>query len=191
MFRIRGGSWVTTRPSITMSPAVGSSIPAIIRRSVVFPHPDGPRRTRNSPSSVARSTCATALTCPNNFDIARISTRPMMSAASKWYALLRSPAQESDGARRQRTAPPRRPQDERRGLLLPAHEPLLPPLHVDRLDQEFGLRHRLFGLHPPGGVGHHVRQDKGGEDLALRRVRRPRVPHVGAPLLLILDHREP
>src|SRR5512143_1255018 len=157
MFRIRGGSRVTTRPSITMSPAVGSSIPAIIRRSVVFPHPDGPRRTRNSPSAVARSTCATALTCPNSFDIPRISTCPMMSAASIWFAVLRSTAQESDGAPRRFPASARRPQEEKRGLLLSAHEPLLPPLDVDRLGEELGLRHRVLGLHPAGGVGHHVR----------------------------------
>ena len=49
MFRIRGGRWVTTRPSMTISPAVGSSIPAIMRRRVVFPHPEGPEEDQKLP----------------------------------------------------------------------------------------------------------------------------------------------
>jgi hypothetical protein len=56
MFRILGGRWVTTWPLMRISPEVGSSMPAIIRRRVVFPQPEGPRRTRNSPSAVSRFT---------------------------------------------------------------------------------------------------------------------------------------
>jgi hypothetical protein len=37
-------------------PASGLSKPAIIRRRVVFPHPDGPRREKNSPLCMVRST---------------------------------------------------------------------------------------------------------------------------------------
>src|ERR1700687_1463593 len=62
--RSRGGSRVTTRPPIRTSPRVGSSSPAIIRRSVVFPEPEGPRKTMNSPSRVARLTSLTAPSCP-------------------------------------------------------------------------------------------------------------------------------
>src|SRR3954454_22074264 len=36
--------------------------PHIERRSFVFPHPDGPTRTMNSPSSIVSSTPSTALT---------------------------------------------------------------------------------------------------------------------------------
>ena len=41
-------------PSIRIAPCVTSSSPASIRRSVDFPHPDGPTRTRNSPSAMER-----------------------------------------------------------------------------------------------------------------------------------------
>ena len=67
MSRIRGGRFVTTRPSMTISPSVGSSIPAIIRRRVVFPHPEGERRTRNSPSFVASSTWSDGPHFPEEF----------------------------------------------------------------------------------------------------------------------------
>src|SRR6188508_298697 len=48
-------------------PAVGVSNPAIIRRVVVFPDPDGPSIEKNSPSRTSRSTPSTATTSPNRF----------------------------------------------------------------------------------------------------------------------------
>src|SRR5262245_31228400 len=50
-----------------MSPPVTSSSPAIIRSVVVFPHPEGPTRTRNSWSRTVRSMPATATTSPKRF----------------------------------------------------------------------------------------------------------------------------
>src|SRR4029450_12368810 len=41
-------------------PALGVSKPARHRNVVVLPHPLGPRRTRNSPSSISRSRSSTA-----------------------------------------------------------------------------------------------------------------------------------
>src|SRR5215218_2832716 len=64
ILRALGGSSLTTRPPMSTSPSVGCSSPAMVRSSVVLPHPDGPRRTRYSPSSVARSTPSTACTRP-------------------------------------------------------------------------------------------------------------------------------
>src|SRR5512144_54782 len=64
MRRSRGDRSFTTLPPIITSPAVGVSRPAIMRRRVVFPEPDGPRKTRNSPSSVARLTSLTAPSSP-------------------------------------------------------------------------------------------------------------------------------
>src|SRR6266498_180373 len=64
MPRARGGRSVTTLPPMRTSPRVGSSSPAIIRRSVDFPEPDGPRKTRNSPSAMTRSTSLTAPSSP-------------------------------------------------------------------------------------------------------------------------------
>ena len=58
MFRFFGGIWVMSTslapllssPLILMiRPEVGCSIPISIRRIVVFPHPEGPSRERNSP----------------------------------------------------------------------------------------------------------------------------------------------
>src|SRR5215210_233291 len=48
-------------------PAVGASNPAIIRRVVVLPEPDGPSIEKNSPSATSRSMPPTATTSPNRF----------------------------------------------------------------------------------------------------------------------------
>src|SRR3954447_26512459 len=52
-------------PAIVMVPAVGSSSPATIRRVVVFPQPEGPRRAKNRPCSTTRSRLSTAVKVPN------------------------------------------------------------------------------------------------------------------------------
>src|SRR5829696_8976762 len=62
MSRRRGASIVTSRPPIEILPPLASSSPAIMRKSVVLPHPDGPTRTMNSPSPISRSTPSTART---------------------------------------------------------------------------------------------------------------------------------
>ena len=54
----------TATPSISMRPAVGLMKPAIIRKVVVLPQPDGPSSDTNSPSRRVRSTSATAGTGP-------------------------------------------------------------------------------------------------------------------------------
>src|SRR4051812_22867294 len=54
----------TSRPPITISPESASSRPATARRIVLFPHPDGPSRTRNSPSAICSETSETASTLP-------------------------------------------------------------------------------------------------------------------------------
>ena len=71
---------------MTMSPAVCFSRPAIIRKRVVLPHPDGPRRTRNSPSRTARSTPSTAVWSPHSLRSAFVSTM----AIRERYSSLRS-----------------------------------------------------------------------------------------------------
>ena len=52
----RIGTSRTEFPSIKISPLLGTSNPAISRRSVVFPHPEGPRTVRHSLSLVATDT---------------------------------------------------------------------------------------------------------------------------------------
>src|ERR1035438_2689046 len=75
MSRSRGGTSFTTSPPIQISPDVISSSPAIMRRVVDLPQPDGPTRTTNSSSSISRSMPLTAWTLPSNaFDTLRIET---------------------------------------------------------------------------------------------------------------------
>ena len=40
---------------MSTSPSLGCSKPAIMRSAVVLPHPEGPRRDRNSPALILRS----------------------------------------------------------------------------------------------------------------------------------------
>src|SRR6266545_1653985 len=72
--RSRGERSFTTRPSTLISPDVGSSRPARIRRAVVFPEPDGPTSTTNSPSPISNETSSSASTWPNRFDTRSNST---------------------------------------------------------------------------------------------------------------------
>src|SRR4051812_27424020 len=66
MSRSGGATSLTTSPPIRTSPEVARSRPAAIRRTVVFPDPDGPTRTRNSPSATIRSRSSTASVPPGN-----------------------------------------------------------------------------------------------------------------------------
>ena len=49
-----GGSSVTSSPPIRMRPAVGISRPAIMRRVVVLPQPDGPSSVTSVPGSMVK-----------------------------------------------------------------------------------------------------------------------------------------
>src|SRR5918996_5684851 len=89
-WRARGGRPLTTLPPISTSPSVASSSPATVRSSVVLPQPDGPSRTRYSPSLVARSTPSTARTSPPR----NCLTRPLSSTASATAAPLRRAADQ-------------------------------------------------------------------------------------------------
>ncbi len=74
MSRWRGARSVTSRPPIEMLPSVTSSSPAIIRRSVDLPQPDGPTSTMNSPSPTVSETPSTARTPFGNSLATRSST---------------------------------------------------------------------------------------------------------------------
>ena len=60
MSRSLAGTRFITRPSMRSSPEVIASSPAIMRRVVDLPQPDGPSRTMNSPSSISSETSSTA-----------------------------------------------------------------------------------------------------------------------------------
>ena len=63
--RCAGPTLVMSLPSMSTCPEVTSSSPAIRRRSVDLPQPDGPTNTANSPFSILRSTPLMTLTAPN------------------------------------------------------------------------------------------------------------------------------
>jgi len=66
MPRARGGTSPSMRtPPIRISPDVGRSSPAIMRSRVVFPQPEGPSKTKNSPSRIDKLTPSTAWKSPN------------------------------------------------------------------------------------------------------------------------------
>ena len=64
MSRSLAGTGFTMRPSIDSTPEVIDSSPAIMRKVVVLPQPDGPRNTISSPSAMVRLTSCTAFSLP-------------------------------------------------------------------------------------------------------------------------------
>src|SRR5215218_8806351 len=60
-----------------MSPLVGASCPPIIRNVVVFPHPEGPRRTTYSPCAMCRLMSSTASTSSPKRFVRLLSSRPV------------------------------------------------------------------------------------------------------------------
>src|SRR3954471_20119720 len=121
--RLFGGACVMSAPSTVIVPAVGCSKPAIIRRVVVLPQPDGPRNDTNSPFWAARLKSSTATFWANRFWMP-VSSRnvidrgpPMRSMRSTDLdAGASASADDGDGDHRE----PRQPEaDERhRGWLI-------------------------------------------------------------------------
>src|SRR5439155_15627833 len=90
--RARGGTSPSTRWSpMWISPDVGRSSPAIMRSRVVFPEPEEPSKTRNSPSRIDRSTPSTAWRSPKYFFSLRISTPATAPPASSRSRVPPSP----------------------------------------------------------------------------------------------------
>src|SRR5579871_2206269 len=81
MSRSLGGTSLTTSPPMRISPSVMSSRPAIMRRVVVLPHPDGPTSTTNSLSEMSRSMPRTAGTSSYFFTTFRSVTWAMCASA--------------------------------------------------------------------------------------------------------------
>jgi hypothetical protein len=55
---------VTSSPPIRIRPEVGISSPAIMRRIVVLPQPDGPSRVTSDLGAIENETSRTAATSP-------------------------------------------------------------------------------------------------------------------------------
>src|SRR6185503_14961799 len=74
-----GGTWLTTRSPMRISPAVMFSRPAIMRSRVDLPQPDGPTRTTNSPSPMVMLTPWMTSVVPKIFLTSRIATNAIES----------------------------------------------------------------------------------------------------------------
>src|SRR4051812_35701753 len=74
MLRSRGGSRVTSRPAMTTSPGSGGSNPQRKRKIVDFPPPDGPSRTKKSPSATSKLTSSTTTLPPSILRSCRASS---------------------------------------------------------------------------------------------------------------------
>src|SRR5580704_13052240 len=83
MSRSFGLRLLTTRSPILIRPLVISSRPAIMRRSVDLPHPEGPTSTTNSPPSASMSTLRMTLTEPKDFSTFSILTPAMLALQSR------------------------------------------------------------------------------------------------------------
>src|SRR5690349_6839181 len=66
MSRLCTGTSVMSWPPTWTRPASGISKPAIMRRDVVLPQPDGPSSEKNSPAAMSSVTPSTAMTLPSN-----------------------------------------------------------------------------------------------------------------------------
>src|SRR5262245_41638380 len=101
MSRSIGGRSFTTRLPMRISPEEISSSPAIMRKVVVFPQPDGPTNTMNSLSRAWRLTSLTAWTWPSYHLLTPASTTsatalPLHRAGQAGYVVL---AEERVGER--------------------------------------------------------------------------------------------
>src|SRR5438128_727392 len=67
MSRCRARLKVTSSPSSRICPEEGSSSPAIMRRVVVLPQPEGPSKTKKSPSPMVNEEERTAVKSPKRF----------------------------------------------------------------------------------------------------------------------------
>src|ERR1700730_2407697 len=92
MSRSLGGTALTTRPPMAISPDVMFSRPASMRSKVDLPQPDGPTRTTNSPSAMSTLTPCNTSTGPNAFRTVSISTvailPPRAAAEAAFYLNL-------------------------------------------------------------------------------------------------------
>src|SRR5512132_2509602 len=115
MSRSLGGTLLTTRPPIAISPLLISSRPASIRNSVDLPQPDGPTSTVNSPSAMSNEMPWITFVVPNDFSMFLNDTEAMV-VISRFHRAGGQPADHValervvDRRRRQRVDQARRHQ---------------------------------------------------------------------------------
>src|SRR2546429_1461226 len=91
MSRFFGGRSFTTVPPTRTVPEAMSSSPAIMRRAVVLPQPDGPTKTTSSPSAISRLRSLTA-TVPSGYVLETLSseTRAIVRSYTTAYQKARN-----------------------------------------------------------------------------------------------------
>src|SRR5882724_8855749 len=178
-FRARGGRPVTMFPSITISPEVGRSSPAIMRINVVLPQPDGPSRTRNSPSLAMRSMPSTARTSSKSLVMRRVSTMAMRESrlppSAKPFTGTASVPGMARWARNSRapTAVPARRSD---------HLSIF-PFRPDRFHLGVSPRESILrSFRTCGGFGEHRVDHPGRESLIDRGIGVAGIADVGRPI---------
>src|SRR5438067_7992473 len=177
ILRSRGARSFTTRLPMTMSPLVCFSRPAIMRRSVVLPQPEGPRRTRNSPSRVERSTPSTAVCSWKTFRIAFVSTVAI------------APRKQTKGRGRLRLEASPGPASIAADPRLLQQLPLAPLLE-DALALVLGFLDGILRAEVAGRrLGEHHVEDPGRVDLVDGGVGVAGVPDVGGPVERVGEHR--
>ena len=91
--RSDGASVVTSRPPMATRPALVPSRPAMMRRSVDLPQPEGPTKTANSPSATSRDTSDSAAWAPKRFPTPRRLTSAM--GPLRAFLVLTGPARDT------------------------------------------------------------------------------------------------
>src|SRR6202022_2065759 len=145
MCRSRGGRSETSRSPIRTAPPSIRSRPARHRSSVVFPQPEGPSRTMNTPSRTSRSTSLSAIVFPKILRTDSNATLDMFSSPARSPQIEQVLAHEED--------------EEERGN---DHEETAGEPEVERRDVQRGQ-----DLGRQRGVAY--RQDRRGEHLVPRR----------------------
>src|SRR5690625_5875111 len=85
---VSDSAWNTVRLPMSIFPEVAVSSPAMQRRLVVFPQPEGPTREKNSFSPMLNDTPSTAVKSPNTFLSCSTATD---SDTDSSYTLISSP----------------------------------------------------------------------------------------------------
>src|SRR5512139_202389 len=99
--RLAGGTSDTSSPSMRIWPEVRSSSPAMRRRRVDLPQPEGPTKTMNSPRAISRLAPGMMTASPKALRTFLRLMVPMLLHCSEGEAadelLLGEPAEDEDG----------------------------------------------------------------------------------------------
>jgi hypothetical protein len=103
-------------PPIRTAPSDGSRKPDTVRRMVVLPQPDGPRKEKNSPPLMSKVALSTAVNSPNRTVIWSSSTPALISLSLSAFVSFcgfgefpRKPGQDQAGSIRPKKVSPGEP----------------------------------------------------------------------------------